>query len=46
VADLDLLAERIRELALSLPESYEDEPWGHPVFKVAANKMFAEAAIR
>ncbi len=32
---------RIRELALSLPETYEDEPWGHPVFKVGDNKMFA-----
>jgi predicted DNA-binding protein (MmcQ/YjbR family) len=31
----------IRELALSLPEVYEDEPWGHPVFKVADNRMFA-----
>jgi len=34
-------AERIRELALSFPETYEDEPWGHPVFKVADNRMFA-----
>ena len=34
-------ADRIRELALSLPETYEDEPWGHPVFKVADNHMFA-----
>lgn len=34
-------AETIRSLALSLPESYEDEPWGHPVFKVADNRMFA-----
>jgi predicted DNA-binding protein (MmcQ/YjbR family) len=34
-------AERIRELALSLPESYEDRPWGDfPVFKVGANKVF------
>ena len=33
--------ERIRELALSLPETYEDSPWGHPVFKVGDNKMFA-----
>jgi predicted DNA-binding protein (MmcQ/YjbR family) len=32
---------RIRELALSLPEVYEDSPWGHPVFKVADNRMFA-----
>jgi predicted DNA-binding protein (MmcQ/YjbR family) len=34
-------ADRIRSLALSLPETYEDEPWGHPVFKVGANRMFA-----
>jgi predicted DNA-binding protein (MmcQ/YjbR family) len=34
------VAKRIRELALSLPESYEDAPWGFPVFKVAANRMF------
>jgi predicted DNA-binding protein (MmcQ/YjbR family) len=34
-------AQTIRSLALSLPESYEDEPWGHPVFKVADNRMFA-----
>ena len=32
---------RIRELALALPETYEDSPWGHPVFKVADNRMFA-----
>jgi predicted DNA-binding protein (MmcQ/YjbR family) len=31
----------IRELALSLPESYEDAPWGFPVFKVADSRMFA-----
>ena len=31
----------IRELALSLPEAYEDAPWGFPVFKVADNRMFA-----
>jgi predicted DNA-binding protein (MmcQ/YjbR family) len=41
VPDLAALAERIRALALSLPETYEDEPWGHPVFKVAENRMFA-----
>ena len=34
-------ADRIRGLALSFPETYEDEPWGHPVFKVADNRMFA-----
>ena len=33
-------AERIRRLALSFPEAYEDEP-GFPVFKVADNRMFA-----
>ena len=33
-------SDRIRELALSLPETYEDEPWGHPVFKVGDNRMF------
>jgi predicted DNA-binding protein (MmcQ/YjbR family) len=33
--------ERIRALALSFPETYEDFPWGHPVFKVGDNKMFA-----
>ena len=39
-AMLDDLERRIREVALSLPETYEDEPWGHPVFKVGANRMF------
>jgi predicted DNA-binding protein (MmcQ/YjbR family) len=34
-------SERIRTFALSLPETYEDSPWGHPVFKVGNNKMFA-----
>jgi predicted DNA-binding protein (MmcQ/YjbR family) len=34
-------ADSIRALALSLPEAYEDSPWGHPVFKVADNRMFA-----
>jgi predicted DNA-binding protein (MmcQ/YjbR family) len=34
-------AQRIRDLALSFPETYEDSPWGHPVFKVGDNKMFA-----
>lgn len=33
--------QRIRELALSFPQTYEDSPWGHPVFKVGDNKMFA-----
>ena len=35
------IAEQIRALALSWPSTYEDEPWGHPVFKVADNRMFA-----
>ena len=34
-------ADRIRSLALSFPAAYEDSPWGHPVFKVADNRMFA-----
>ncbi|HWX09175.1 MAG TPA: MmcQ/YjbR family DNA-binding protein [Gaiellaceae bacterium] len=34
-------ADRIRTLALSFPQTYEDAPWGFPVFKVAANKLFA-----
>ena len=35
------LAERIKELALSFPETYEDRPWGDfPVFKVRDNKVF------
>ena len=38
-------AERIRALALSFPEAYEDEPWGHPVFKVASNRMFAGMSV-
>ena len=33
--------QRIRDRALSYPETYEDSPWGHPVFKVGDNKMFA-----
>ena len=39
------LAERIRVLALSFPETYEDEPWGHPVFKVGQNRMFAAMSV-
>jgi predicted DNA-binding protein (MmcQ/YjbR family) len=41
VPDLAELAERLRRLALSFPETYEDEPWGDPVFKVSENRMFA-----
>jgi len=33
--------DRIRRLALSLPGAYEDAPWGHPVFKVGDNRLFA-----
>jgi predicted DNA-binding protein (MmcQ/YjbR family) len=42
---LDDLQRRIREVALSLPETYEDEPWGHPVFKVADNRMFGSMSV-
>ena len=35
------VSKTIRDLALSLPETYEDAPWGFPVFKVADNRMFA-----
>jgi predicted DNA-binding protein (MmcQ/YjbR family) len=35
------VSKTIRQLALSLPETYEDAPWGFPVFKVADNRMFA-----
>jgi predicted DNA-binding protein (MmcQ/YjbR family) len=35
------IAKRIRELALSFPQAYEDAPWGFPVFKVGSNKLFA-----
>jgi predicted DNA-binding protein (MmcQ/YjbR family) len=45
VPDLADLAERLRELALSFPETYEDEPWGYPVFKVADNSMFATMSV-
>jgi predicted DNA-binding protein (MmcQ/YjbR family) len=42
----EALEERIRELALSFPETYEDHPWGDfPVFKVGSNKVFAWLTI-
>lgn len=41
----DDLAAQLRRLALSLPETYEDEPWGHPVFKVGDNSMFASMSV-
>jgi predicted DNA-binding protein (MmcQ/YjbR family) len=37
--------EQIRKVALSLPDTYEDEPWGHPVFKVGTNRMFAGMSV-
>jgi predicted DNA-binding protein (MmcQ/YjbR family) len=39
------LAERLRQQALEFPETYEDEPWGHPVFKVGDNRMFASMSV-
>ena len=42
----EAIAGRIRALALSFPEAYEDEPWGHPVFKVPPNRMFAGMSER
>jgi len=40
------IEQRIRELALSFPETYEDHPWGDfPVFKVRENKVFAWLTI-
>jgi predicted DNA-binding protein (MmcQ/YjbR family) len=41
----DELAEQLRKAALSFPETYEDEPWGHPVFKVGDNRMFASMSV-
>jgi predicted DNA-binding protein (MmcQ/YjbR family) len=46
VADATALADQVRELALSFPETYEDSPWGHPAFKVADNKLFALMWVR
>ena len=37
---------QIRELALSFPETFEDSPWGHPVFKIRPNRMFAAMSTR
>ena len=45
VADPAALAAEFRALALSLPETYEDSPWGHPAFKVADNKLFATMSV-
>ncbi len=42
----EVLAERIKALALSFPEAYEDHPWGDfPVFKVPPNKVFGFLGI-
>ena len=35
------VSKTIRRLALSLPQAYEDAPWGFPVFKVGDNRLFA-----
>ena len=35
----DAYADRVRALALSFPKTYEDAPWGFPVFKVGANQF-------
>jgi predicted DNA-binding protein (MmcQ/YjbR family) len=45
VPDPGGLADRLRDFALSLPKTYEDEPWGHPVFKVGENRMFASMSV-
>ena len=34
------IEERIRELALSFPETYEDHPWGDTVVKASNKKIF------
>lgn len=34
-------ADCVRSLALSFPQTYEDAPWGFPVFKVGGNTLFA-----
>jgi predicted DNA-binding protein (MmcQ/YjbR family) len=40
------IEKRIRELALSFPETYEDRPWGDfPFFKVGSNKVFGWAIV-
>jgi len=43
---LEAMEQRIRGLALSFPEAYEDRPWGDfPVFKVGDNKVFGWAVL-
>jgi predicted DNA-binding protein (MmcQ/YjbR family) len=44
--DGEALAGRIKKLALSFPQAYEDRPWGDfPVFKVPPNKVFGWLTI-
>jgi len=43
---MDDVAARVREVALSFPEAYEDAPWGFPVFKVRDKRMFAWMIVR
>ena len=43
--DAAAFAERVRALALSFPQAYEDAPWGHPAFKVADNRLFALMSV-
>ena len=44
---LATMERRIRDLALSFPDAYEDRPWGDfPVFKVGQNKVFGWAVAR
>ncbi len=43
---MDDVAARVREVALSFPEAYEDAPWGFPVFKVRDTRMFAWMIVR
>jgi len=39
------LSQRVREIALSLPNAWEDHPWGDVVFKVG-EKMFLGCHVR
>ena len=41
----DHLLERIRSIALALPEAIEKEAWGHPTFRAGTGKMFASAGM-
>ena len=43
---LKAIEERITELALGFPQTYEDRPWGDfPVYKVGENKVFGWAVV-